>query len=258
MSFLESLKLPDWINPPVVLTALRIFLLLVVGVPALRLLSSLVKKMLKARSSEQARMLAGKAVFYGGMLVLTVTIMNELNFKLVALLGAAGVAGVAIGFASQTSLSNIISGAFLISEGPFAVGDQIQMGELTGIVASIDLLSVKLRTPDNRLIRIPNESLVKTPLINLTHFPIRRLDLTLTVDCKAETERVLKIIKDVAVMNPHCLDEPEPLVLINGFGGGAQNILLGAWCAKEDYFLLKNSLLRDLKQRLDSENIKLL
>ncbi len=72
--------------------------------------------------------------------------VRELGFKLATLLGAAGIAGVAIGFASQTSLSNIISGIFLVWEEPFQIGDVLQVGSTSGVVQSIELLSTKLRT----------------------------------------------------------------------------------------------------------------
>ena len=81
-------------------------------------------------------------------------------------------------FASQTSVSNIISGIFLISEQPFQVGDLIKVGETKGVVLSIDLLSIKLRTFDNQLVRIPNENLIKNELSNITRFPIRIVEKT--------------------------------------------------------------------------------
>lgn len=105
-------------------------------------------------------------------------------------LRAAGIAGIAIGFASQTSISNIISGLFLISEKPFAVNDVIKAGDTTEIVLSIDLLSIKMRTFDNLYIRVPNEKIIKEELTNVTRFPIRRLNIDISVAYKEDLARV--------------------------------------------------------------------
>jgi small-conductance mechanosensitive channel len=180
-----------------------------------------------------------------------------MGFKLTAVLGAAGIVGVAVGFAAQTSLSNIISGLFLISERPFEVGDIVKIGDTTGVVETIDLLSVKLRTFDNRYVRIPNESLIKTEVTNVTRFPIRRFDIDIGVAYKEDIRKVMKILRNVAEKNRYCLDEPKPLILFKGFGESALEILFGVWFVKEDFLDLRNSILRDIKERFDEEGIEI-
>jgi small-conductance mechanosensitive channel len=93
------------------------------------------------------------------------------------LLGTAGILTVALAFASQTSMSNVISGLFLIADNPFQVGDILQVGTTVGVVLEIGLLSVNLRKFDNTFVRPPNELLIKQEFWNLTKYPIRRLDL---------------------------------------------------------------------------------
>ena len=117
-------------------------------------------------------------------------VLGELGVKLTALLGAAGIVGIAVGFASQTSVSNIISGLFLISEKPFAIGDVLKVGGTTGIIQSIDLLSIKIRTFDNLFVRIPNEKILSSEVTNITRFPIRRMDIVFQVDYGQDLARV--------------------------------------------------------------------
>src|SRR5699024_2454555 len=118
------------------------------------------------------------------------------GISLAPLLGAAGIAGVALGFASQTSVSNIISGLFLIAESPFKVDDIITVKSTTGVVLSIDILLVKLRTFDNQYVRIPNETLIKTEVTNITRFPIRRLNTTISVAYKEDIGQVREILME--------------------------------------------------------------
>jgi small-conductance mechanosensitive channel len=232
-------------------------LLLGVGLPLLRLLGFMIRKGLKKKVSEQFIMLLSKGIVYVGSMVLVLMALHEANFKLGALLGAAGVAGVAIGFASQTSLSNLISGLFLIWEKPFAVGDVLRVGTDHGIVYSIDLLSVQLRTYNNQLIRIPNEILIKSSFTNVTRFPIRRMDISIGVAYKEDLQKVMDILKDVADRNPYCLDEPEPLIVFEGFGESSLDFQFGPWFAKTDYIALRNSLLMEVKKRFDEEGIEI-
>jgi len=250
----------DWTNLSTLLvvgSALRAVALVLIGFPLLFLVSSIVARITRRRFSEQSAMLIRKAVRYGGLAILTVMLLQELGFPLTTLLGVAGVAGLAIGFASQTSVSNIISGLFLISEKPFAVGDFIKVGDTMGIVLSIDLLSVKVRAFDNRFIRIPNENMIKTEVVNITRFPIRRVDINVGVAYKEDVGRVMDVLKDIAANNPVCLDEPEPLILFSDFGDSALQFLFGVWCVKSDFLKLKNSLMKEIKERFDAEGIEI-
>ncbi|MDF7806551.1 mechanosensitive ion channel family protein [Pontiellaceae bacterium B12219] len=232
-------------------------LLLGIGLPLLRLLAFIIRKGLKKKVSEQFIMLFSKALVYLGSTLLILMALHQAGFKLGALLGAAGIAGVAVGFASQTSLSNLISGLFLIWEKPFAVGDVLQVGTDHGIVHSIDLLSVQLRTYTNQLIRIPNEVLIKSSFTNVTRFPIRRMDIPIGVAYKEDLQKVMDILKDVADRNPYCLDEPAPLIVFKGFGESSLDFQFGPWFAKTDYIALRNSLLIEVKRRFDEEGIEI-
>ena len=102
--------------------------------------------------------------------------LRAVGVDLISVLGAAGVAGIAIGFAAQTVLSNLISGIFIMSERSIRLGDYITTDSISGTVESVNLLSVTLRQVDNATVRIPCESLVKSPVINITGDALRRCD----------------------------------------------------------------------------------
>ena len=237
---------------------LRAVIISAFGYPVIRLADVLGKRVMTRRQmTPQAMMVLSKAIRYGLGLLLVVTIMGELGFRLTAIIGAAGIAGIALTFASQTSLSNLISGLFLIAEKSFAVGDVIQSGDTTGIVESIDLLSVKIRTFDNRYVRLPNESLVKGQVTTITRYPIRRFDVDVGVAYKEDIDRVIRVLGEVADQNAYCLDEPAPIVVFKGFGDSSLDFMLGVWFEKTELLKLRNSLLRDIKKRFDEENIEI-
>jgi small-conductance mechanosensitive channel len=245
------------LDPAVLPRILRATLWLVLGLPALIAVSGWVRRAVAKRYSLQQGMVAGKVVLYPGILLLLVTILTELEFSLTPLLGAAGILGIAIGFASQTSVSNVISGFFLIGERAFEVDDVIQVGDTVGRVLSIDTLSVKLRTFDNRFVRIPNETIVKSQVTTITRFPIRRLDLNVGVAYKEDIPRVRRALLEVAQLNPRALVQPEPAVFFDGYGDSSLDLRLTVWATRENFISLKNSLLEEIKARFDAEGIEI-
>jgi small-conductance mechanosensitive channel len=230
---------------------------LFIGIPVILAASRWVRAMVGKRYSLQQGLVAGKLVLYPGLLLILVTTLHELQFSLTPLLGAAGIVGIAVGFASQTSVSNVISGFFLIAEKSFEVDDVIQVGTTTGRILSIDTLSVKLRTFDNRYIRIPNETLVKSEVVNITRFPIRRLDLNVGVAYKEDIPRVRKLLLEVARDNPRSLMEPEPVVFFDAYGDSSLDLRLTIWATRENFFPLKTSMLERIKARFDAEGIEI-
>ncbi len=246
-----------WLSPEKMARLIRLVLLLVVGIPVIIVSSRMAERLTLKRFSEHMAMLMGKLVFWGLLTVIAFSVLRELGFQLTHLLGAAGVVGVAVGFAAQTSFSNVISGIFLMGEKPFEVGDVIQINTNMGAVMSVDFLSVKLRTFDNKFVRIPNEILIKSEFTNLTRFPIRRVDLRISVAYREKLEVVRALLLEVAQANPLCLSEPEPLVVIDGFGVGSVELQLLLWVRQPDYLELKNSVLAEVKARFDAEGIEI-
>jgi small-conductance mechanosensitive channel len=236
---------------------LRAVLTMVGGFVLARILRTAVGRVTDARASPQHAMLARRASYYFVLSLAAVSALREMGFDFSVLLGAAGVASVAIGFAAQTSAANLISGLFLMSERPFVLGEVIEVEGTTGEVLSIDLLSVKLRTFDNLFVRIPNESLVKAQIKNLTRHPIRRYDMQVGVAYAENLPRVRELLLSVADENSLCLREPRPIVIFQGFGDSSVNLQLSVWGATSNYLALRNSIAEGVKQALDSAGIEL-
>jgi small-conductance mechanosensitive channel len=222
-----------------------------------RLLASGAARVAVRRGGAHATLLVRRAVFYavfGGALLAGI---SELGVDLGVLLGAAGILTVALGFASQSSAANVISGAFLLGERAFEIGDTITVGTTTGEVLSIDLLSVKLRTFDNLYVRIPNELLLKTEIRNLSRFPIRRLDMPLTIAYAADLERVREILNGVAASNPLVLDEPRPLLVFTGFGDHGYTLQYSVWLSRERFLEVRGVLHAEVVKALESARISI-
>lgn len=233
--------------------------LLFIALPIISYISTFIRKAFAQRFSQHIGVLVGHVVFYGGIALVVVNLLHEFGFNVTALLGAAGVIGIAIGFASQTSISNIISGFFLLLERPFSIGDMIKSGDITGIAESIDLLAVRVRTLDNKFVRIPNEIVLKQSLVNLTHYPTKRIDLLISVPYGLKVDAVESRIISVVKQDKIFLTHPVPVVFMNKVGQldydtEMRNFLsVRVWVTKEQFSVASGILIGQLKDEFDAD-----
>jgi len=149
-------------------------IILFLGYTVNRYVTKKLVKNLKEKTTAQQLIIIKKSVSYSLSVVTIIVALQQIGLSLSGLLGVAGILSVAIGFAAQNSIANIISGLFLFFEQPFVIGDTIKIHDHIGQVKSIDLLSVKILKSDRSLLRVPNESMLKSDIINMSHIPTQR------------------------------------------------------------------------------------
>lgn len=231
--------------------------LLVLGIVLATFVARSVGRLVETRTTRHHQVMIRRVFFYLVFLLFAVAALREAGFSLDVVLGAAGILTVAIGFASQTSASNIISGLFLVMEKPFEIGDAIEVDATIGEVVAIDLLSVKLRTADNLYVRIPNETLIKTRVINRSRFPIRRIDLVLGIAYAEDVEKVRDLLLELAQQNTVCLEEPKPFVLVTGFGASSVDLQFSFWVPRGEFLDGRGSMMIAVKKALDEHGIEI-
>ena len=231
--------------------------IVLVGMLVARIAAAIVGRAIAGRVTAQQEMIGRRLTRYAILIIAVVSALRQVGFDMSVLLGAAGLLTVAVGFASQTSASNLISGLFLMGEKPFVLGDVITVGGTTGEVISIGLMSAQLRTFDNLLVRLPNETLLKSQVTNMTRFPIRRADIQLSVAYDTDIAAVRKLLMKIAEDNPVCMVSPEPLFLFTGFGDSAITLQFSVWAARENFVSLKNSMFLDIKKAFDAAGVEI-
>lgn len=241
MNFLQELFL-NWQTPITWVRWLQAIQVLLFGVLSSHLASRLANRLMLRRSSPQAAMVTRRLAQWLAFSLAFVLALRHLGFDLSVLLGAAGVLTVALGFAAQTSASNLISGLFLMGERPFVVGDFIEVDGVMGDVISIDWLSVKMRTRNNLLVRIPNETMVKARVTNYTRHPLRRIDIEFVVPFGTDLAQLERWLLQAVDLNPLCFDEPSPSVQLYGFAEGNVQGRLCVWTLREHFVLLRTQL----------------
>lgn len=246
---------------------IRIVMALCVGLPFLWVACQALRRMLSRHLSTHVSVLVSNIALYMGCIFLGISILHELGFNVSALLGAAGIIGIAVGFAAQTSVANIISGLFLVLEGSCTIGDQIEHGSLSGTIESIDLLAVKVRTVENTFVRIPNEFFIKKVMVNRTYYPVRIVAFKVCVPFEYEVSKVVSMIDEVLVADAFFLSQPAPKIslyevtaaYVTGSDQSSyitNDIKVELWVKKETARQVRDAFVMAVQKRLHRENIR--
>ncbi len=184
-----------------------------------------------------------------------VIILNELGINVSALVLSLGIVGVAVGFAARDTISNFISGLFILGDKSFKVGDIIEIAQAEGEVFKVGLRVTTILTPDKKTITIPNSSFSKNPYTNYTAIQKRRVDLDLNIPYELKLEDAIKSIENAASKLSWVLNKPGPNILIKELSDTGIKATLNVWV--DDPWKIveyKSSLAKKVKDLLVSEN----
>lgn len=222
-----------------------------------RLIKKFIRKKATTKLEKNTAVLVNKAISYIFYVLIGMYILGLFGINLKAIWGAAGVAGLAIGFAAQTSVSNFISGLFVLGEKSMKIGDTISVSGTSGTVESVGLLSVKIKTLDNQLVRIPNSSIINSVLTNYSSYKTTRQTFEIHISYEADLQKAMQKIKEIALRCPSVLHSPEPQVFYDSLIGSAKLKLI-VWLKNEDLIKVKNDILTGIVKELRQENIKII
>jgi len=224
----------------------------------------MIKKVIKTKAADKMQPhtigLLNKAVSYIFYVIMAIYILGLFGIKLSAIWGAAGVAGLAIGFAAQTSVSNLISGIFVLTEKTMKIGDFIEVDGVSGTVDSIGLLSVKIHTLDNQMIRIPNSTVINTKLQNYSSFDIRRYVFDFSVDYGTDLDKAMEVIKTIPYLCPTVLKDKvgyEPNAYWTTLGDSGINGCIVVWCNRADFWSTKTTICSTLVKVFNENGINI-
>lgn len=243
-----------WENAFRVVGALLMILLMWI---VFKLIKHFVKKVSAGKIQQQYVLVISKIISYIFYALVVMYVLSLFGVKLGAIWGAAGIAGVAVGFAAQTSVSNLISGMFVLGEKAMKVGDFIEVGGVSGTVDSVGLLSVKIHTLNNQMVRIPNSSIINSNFQNNSYFEIRRFSFELDIDYSTDMDVALEALSSVPAFCPSVLKDPAPAVWYNGFGDSGINIVLAVWFNSSDLVKMKNEVYIAIKKVFDEKKINI-
>lgn len=251
-------KLPELID-----FAFSVVLALVVFAIGAKLIGW-VRKLVK-RSLQRSSIDTGVAQFVDSMLkfglyaLLLFSIGKNFGLDTTSVAAVLASGGVAIGLALQGSLSNFAGGVLILILKPFVVGDYIveNSGKCEGVVKEIQIFYTKLATVDNRIIIIPNGSLVNSSLVNVTAQKMRRVDLTVGISYQADLKKAKEVIENIAKKDASVLQDQSIDIFVDDLGASAVILGVRTWVSTDDYWTTRWRLLENIKVALDENGIEI-
>ena len=187
--------------------------------------------------------------------LLAISIISLLGIDTNSLVAVIAAAGFAVGLALKEYLANFAGGVILLTLRPFKVGDVIEANGYSGTVEAIQILYTRVATFDNKVVLIPNGVLSNSSITNFTLKDTRRVDLSFGAAYEADTDKVVKVLKDMVNNHPLVLVEPEPFVRMSEHADSAIIYSVKAWVKTDDYWSVYFDLIEAAKRRFDEENI---
>lgn len=176
-----------------------------------------------------------------------------------ALLGVAGLFGLAVGFAFRNIVENYLAGILLSARNPFQLGDAIQIGEFTGNVVRLTSRDTVLMTGEGNHLRIPNSTMITSVMTNYSRNPLRRFDFTLAISAKADVLKARHLAITILQQMKGILTEPPVQILITDIRDNTVELHFMAWINQHesDFAKARSEALRLVKSGFDQAQIKM-
>ncbi len=197
-------------------------------------------------------------IFYTIIFFGVISSLAPLNIDLSGLLIAGGTLGIAVAFASRTVFANFLSGVFMYLDRPLKPGDAVKVeGVVEGVVREIGIFSTKIMSWDGHLVRIPNEKLFSSPIVNFSAMPVRRISIPVGVSYSSDLEVAKEALIGLAEQHPFVLAEPAPEVLVQEYGDSAVILNFRCWAPTSQWWPTKVWLLSRVKEALESAGVEI-
>jgi small-conductance mechanosensitive channel len=186
------------------------------------------------------------------------SVMAQFGFDIVSLVAGLGIAGLAVGFAAQSTLANFIAGITILMEQSFQVGDWISIGDKEGRVVLISLRTTHVLTRDNITIIVPNSNVASSEVINLTSKNFIRFDIRIRIAFEADIDAARAVILKVLEETNNVLARPETSATIDEIGEYGIFFKVRFWvtpAAVARMPKMKEGILENVKKALDAADI---
>ncbi len=251
-------KFWDWLITKSAYVLLAI-IFLVIGLKLVGLIVKIVKRSFaKANMEESVSGFLLSFIKIALSCLVFITTATIVGFEVTSFVTILGTAGVALSLGLQGSLSNLVGGILILILKPFTIGDYIKEDNKgnEGTVISIDIFYTRLKTPENKIVVIPNGILSNTSLLNTTVEDKKRVDINITIAYNSDIEMVKDVINNMLNSNDKVLKEEPMAIFINEFKDSGIEIGIRVWALSSDYFntlweLRENILLEFNKNNID-------
>ena len=237
------------------LGAIAIF---IIGKWVARKVANIIESLLeKSKTDVTLRGFLGNLVYALLLILVIIMALGTLGIQTTSFVAVLGAATLAIGLALQSNLSNFGAGAMILLLRPFKVGDVVEAGGATGIVENIGIFNTKIKTFDNKVVIVPNSSIVSSNITNYSEKDIRRVDLVIGVSYEDDLKRVKDELWNILNEDNRILKDPAPTVAVSELADSSVNFVVRPWVKTSDYWNVYFDLLEKIKIRFDEKGINI-
>ncbi len=193
----------------------------------------------------------GNIIKYGIIAFVVIAALGRIGIATASFVAVLGAAGLAIGLALQGSLSNIASGVMLICFRPIKVGEYVTGGGAEGTVQEISIFV------DNKVIVVPNSSILNGNIVNFSRMPERRVDMSFSVSYGADFREVKKLLTKIADSNDKIIHDDKHAygIVVTDLAAPVMKIAVRVWTKNADYFDVLGKFTEDVKLAFDANKI---
>ena len=188
---------------------------------------------------------------------LILILIATLGFSTESIIAAFSSVMLAIALGLQNTLASLANGILLIFTKPFKAGDFVDVGGTSGTVKEIKLFSVKIVTPDNLTIVIPNNTVFGSTIINYSKMPLRRIDLVVPVSYNTDVQKVKAIVRALIEKDERIAKDPTPFFRLTEYGASSLNFTLRVWAPSAEYWNVRFDLLENMLEEFRANQIEI-
>ena len=217
---------------------IRAIIVAIVCYIVIRIVSSLIGKLLErsTRIDKTVHGILKNAIKIALWALAIVIVAGVLGIPTASLVAVISIAGLALSLSIQNIMSNLFSGVTLLMTKPFKAGDLVDAGGYTGTVTSINMFYTVLNTLDNRVVSLPNATVVSGAVVNYSAEPLRRVDFTFDTSYDDATEDVKAAILEAAQADPKIKADPAPFIVLSEYRDSSVRYIVRVWCENADYW----------------------
>ena len=242
-------------------TGVKILVSIIVLLVSYRIITVIARRIQKKGDSEKYDKTVMRTVAYifniGLKVLVAICIVAYLGIDTSGITALVTSLGVCFGLAVNGALSNLAGGILLLVTRPFKVDDFIEAQGVAGTVEDIHMVNTKIRTPDNKVIYLPNGALSTGNIINYSEKPIRRVDFVFSIGYTADYEKARAIIMNILTSHELTLDDPAPYVRMASHSASSIDINARAWAKNSDYWTVYPDVIEKVKAEFDKNGIEI-
>ncbi len=242
-------------------SGLKLLVALILLFISFKIINLLSRRITKAAERKHADKTVSRTAAYvvriGLKIVVLVCLIGYVGIDTGGLTALIASLGVGLGLAVNGALSNLAGGVLILLTRPFRIDDYIEAQGFGGTVEEIHITNTKLRTPDNKIIYIPNGALSSGTIVNYSLQETRRVDEVFSISYNADFKRAIAIIEELCANHPLVLKDPAPFVRITEHADSSLNITMRVFVKSADYWTVKFDMLEAVKERFDAEGIEI-